>query len=71
VTYTNKQHLPSQPKDIQAIFIDPILEDPIFDQASITCLSLEEMMAEKIRAALTRQFPAIRDFFDIRYVKNQ
>lgn len=28
-------------------------------------------MAEKIRAALTRQNPAIRDFFDIRYVKNQ
>lgn len=71
VTYTSKQHLPSQTKDIQAIFIDPILEDPIFDQNSIVCLSLEEMMAEKMRAALTRQFPAIRDFFDIRYVKNQ
>ena len=71
VTYTSKQHLPSQPKAIQAIFIDPVLEDPIFEQASIACLSLEEMMAEKMRAALTRQFPAIRDFFDIRYVKNQ
>jgi len=29
------------------------------------------MMAEKMRAALTRQTPAIRDFFDIRYVQRQ
>ena len=28
-------------------------------------------MAEKMRAALTRQTPAIRDFFDIRYVQRQ
>lgn len=71
VTYTNKQHLPSKEWVIHSIFIDPILEDPIFDQTSITCLSLQEMMAEKMRAALTRQTPAIRDFFDIRYVQKQ
>lgn len=71
ITYTSKQYLPWKEWNIHAIFIDPILEDPIFDQTSITCLSLQEMMAEKMRAALTRQTPAIRDFFDIRYVKNQ
>jgi predicted nucleotidyltransferase component of viral defense system len=43
----------------------------MFDHASINCLSLEEMMAEKMRAALTRLTPAIRDFFDIRYVQQQ
>ena len=71
VTYTNKQHIPWQDWAIHSIFIDPILEEPIFEAIDIKCLSLEEMMAEKIRAALTRQNPAIRDFFDIRYVKNQ
>lgn len=71
ITYTNKQHLPWHEGTIHSIFIDPILEEPIFGEISITCLALEEMMAEKMRAALTRQTPAIRDFFDIRYVKKQ
>lgn len=71
ITYTNKQHLPWRDGTIHSIFIDPILEEPIFGETSITCLDLEEMMAEKMRAALTRQTPAIRDFFDIRYVKKQ
>jgi predicted nucleotidyltransferase component of viral defense system len=31
----------------------------------ITSLSWEEAMAEKLRAALTRREPAIRDFYDI------
>jgi predicted nucleotidyltransferase component of viral defense system len=33
-------------------------------------MNLKEMLAEKLRAALTRKTPAIRDFFDIWYVKN-
>jgi Zn-dependent M32 family carboxypeptidase len=33
-------------------------------------MNLVEMVAEKIRASLTRKDPAIRDFFDIRYIKN-
>ncbi len=71
VTYTSKQYLPSTTWTVHAVFIDPILEEPIFDEMSITCLSLEEMMAEKMRAALTRQLPAIRDFFDIWYMQQQ
>lgn len=71
LTYTNKQYLSWNEWQVHAIFIDPILEELIFQQTSINCLSLEEMMAEKVRAALTRQTPAIRDFFDIRYVQSQ
>lgn len=71
VTYMNKQYISSDDKEIQAIFIDPILENPIFPKVTIKCLALEEMMAEKIRAALTRQIPVIRDFFDIRHIKKQ
>jgi hypothetical protein len=36
----------------------------------IKTMDLVEMVAEKTRAALTRKEPAIRDFFDIRYIKN-
>lgn len=71
VTYTHKQHVPSVIKNIQSIFLDPVLDEQIFQVAEIKCLSLEEMMAEKVRAALTRRKPAIRDFFDIRHAKNQ
>lgn len=34
---------------------------------SVSCLSYEETMAEKLRAALSRREVAIRDFFDIDY----
>jgi hypothetical protein len=33
-------------------------------------MNLKEMLAEKLRAALTRKTSAIRDFFDVWYVKN-
>lgn len=71
VTYTHKRHLPLVNREIQSIFIDPTLENPIFPSKHIKCFSLDEMMAEKIRAALTRREPAIRDFFDVRYANNQ
>ena len=71
VTYTEKQHFSEQYKPIHAIFVDEILNDPIFPEQTIRCLALEEMMSEKIRACLSRRVPAIRDFFDVRYVRQQ
>lgn len=50
LTYTSKRHLPLIEKEIQSIFIDPSLENPIFPPKSIKCFSLDEMMAEKVRA---------------------
>lgn len=49
-----------------------LLRDPLFDAQSgsslnLRVLSLRETYAEKVRAALTRSAPAIRDFFDIEY----
>jgi predicted nucleotidyltransferase component of viral defense system len=43
----------------------------IFESKHIHCMHLDEAMAEKVRAWLTRQEPAIRDFFDVRHAKNQ
>lgn len=58
-------------KPIMNVFTDPLLGGNIFPKDSILCLSLEEAMAEKMRAALTRETPAIRDFYDIRYAQQQ
>ncbi len=56
--------------EIQSIYKDKILEEDIFWTHTISCIDLQEALAEKIRAALTRKFPAIRDFFDVWYIKN-
>ena len=61
---------PPVPREIKAIYEDKILEQPVFSQHFISCIDLEEAVAEKIRACLTRTFPAIRDFFDVRYIKH-
>lgn len=55
---------------IKAIFFDKIHEKDIFEKHYISCINLKEAVAEKIRAWLTRKTPAIRDFFDIRYIKH-
>lgn len=54
---------------IRSLYRDKILEEDIFGLHTIACIDIREALAEKIRAALTRQIPAIRDFFDIWYVR--
>ena len=54
---------------IRTIFRDAVLGESIFSAHTITCIDLTEALAEKMRAALTRSEPAIRDFFDIWYVR--
>jgi predicted nucleotidyltransferase component of viral defense system len=56
---------------IHDIFQDALTDTPLFPEMKIPCMSLEEAMAEKMRAALTRTIPAIRDFYDIRYAQQQ
>lgn len=57
-------------KPIKSVFISKIMEESIFKGYTITCMQFDEIVAEKIRASLTRKDPAIRDFFDIWYIKN-
>lgn len=63
-------HLPPYMGKIKSLYKDKILEEDIFWTHSISCIDLREALAEKVRAALTRSTPAIRDFFDIWYVKS-
>jgi predicted nucleotidyltransferase component of viral defense system len=60
---------PAVQREIKAIYKDNILEKSVFNQHFISCIDLEEAVAEKIRACLTRIHPAIRDFFDVWYIK--
>ena len=63
-----------EPKNLIAktLLIDPISQNPAFPKFSLKGLSLKETYSEKIRAALSRREPAIRDIFDIDYaIKKQ
>jgi len=60
---------PTLQKDIISIYQDPISNKPFFQNHTIQVMDLDEIFAEKTRAALTRPEPAIRDFFDIHYAK--
>ncbi|MDD5170666.1 MAG: nucleotidyl transferase AbiEii/AbiGii toxin family protein, partial [Syntrophales bacterium] len=51
----------------QTILLDPISGDAMMPVVAMPCISLDEAMAEKLRAALSRREAAIRDFFDIDY----
>lgn len=45
--------------------LNPVSEEPLIEPFNIESLSLQETMAEKLRAALCRSTPAIRDYFDV------
>jgi predicted nucleotidyltransferase component of viral defense system len=51
----------------KTMLLNPVNERPLVDAFPVTCLSYQEAMAEKLRAALTRRDIAIRDFFDLDY----
>jgi len=49
------------------LVLNPAKESDLVPGIDVKCLSWKEAMAEKLRAALTRREPAIRDFYDIYY----
>lgn len=71
IDITLKEKLELQPtgKNIKSIFVSKEFEEHIFVDHTITCMEFDEIVAEKTRASLTRTQPAIRDFFDVWYIK--
>jgi predicted nucleotidyltransferase component of viral defense system len=59
--------LPTENLPARTLLLDPDSNQPVFPPVDVRVLSLREAYAEKVRAALTRKEPAIRDFFDIDY----
>jgi len=51
--------------EARTLLLDPIDGAPLVPPLAVPCLSREEAMAEKLRAALSRREPAIRDFYDV------
>ena len=54
-------------REAKTLLYDPFTEQSIIPPIPIKCFSIEELYAEKIRAALTRLNPAIRDIYDLDY----
>lgn len=50
---------------LKTLLQDPIHNEPVIPPFTAKALSLKEAYAEKVRAALTRERPAIRDLYDI------
>jgi predicted nucleotidyltransferase component of viral defense system len=57
--------MPAASHQARALLLDPFSKAPAHPPAQVKVISLLEAYAEKLRAALTRRAPAIRDFFDI------
>lgn len=51
-------------------YLHPFTREPLLDAGNIICLSLKELVAEKLRAAATREIAAPRDFYDLGYLIN-
>jgi predicted nucleotidyltransferase component of viral defense system len=49
----------------RTIAVNPFSRQPLLPLITVHAMSVSEAYAEKVRAALTRREPAIRDFFDL------
>lgn len=60
--------MPVEEHKIQHKFLHPFTKEPLFDSGTIKCLNIKEQVAEKMRAAATRETIATRDFYDLGFL---
>ncbi len=58
---------PSESRMARTIVVNPFSGLPLLPTFTVRAIALREAYAEKLRAAMTRIEPAIRDFFDLFY----
>jgi len=58
-------------KNVQHKFLNPFSDEPLFDGGTVNCLSLKEIVSEKLRAAAIRRIIAPRDFYDLDFIIRQ
>lgn len=63
--------LKAEAKDVQHKFLNPFSDEPLFDGGKVNCLSLKEIVSEKLRAAAIRKTIAPRDFYDLDFILKQ
>lgn len=56
---------PTDELPARTLLMDPFRRVPALDSIPVAALSCREAYAEKLRAALTRRDPAVRDFYDV------
>jgi predicted nucleotidyltransferase component of viral defense system len=59
---------PVEKKMVKHKFLHPFTKEPLFDGGEVNCLSLEEIVSEKLRAAALREIIAPRDFYDLDFI---
>lgn len=52
-------------------FLHPFTGEPLFNGGKVNCLSLKELVSEKLRAAALRKPIAPRDFYDLDFILRQ
>jgi len=57
--------LPPVIVQVKHFYQDPFTKEDLFPQGTVLALSLEESVAEKLKAAISRLTPAIRDYYDL------
>ena len=55
-------------RQVQHNFLHPFTGEPLFDGGRVNCLSLKEIVSEKLRAAALRKTIAPRDFYDLDFI---
>jgi len=55
-------------RQVQHLFLHPFTGKPLFDGGRINCLSLNELISEKLRAGALRKKIAPRDFYDLDFI---
>ncbi len=55
----------------RTLLLDPLSGATRLDPIAVHCLSMEEALAEKFRAALARRRVAIRDFYDLDHLERE
>jgi predicted nucleotidyltransferase component of viral defense system len=63
--------LPVEKRIFQHRFNHPFTDEPFFNPEPVTCLTLKEAVAEKLRAACLRRDIAPRDFYDLDFLSRQ
>lgn len=51
----------------KTIVLNPFVDQPLLPTFTVNAMAMKEAYTEKLRAALTRREPAVRDFFDLFY----
>ena len=50
---------------VKHFYQDPFTKEDLFPQGSVLALSLDESVGEKLKAAISRLTPAVRDYYDL------